>query len=61
MAERRLQPAEVAGAVLATWGEHWLTVYANDRQVFWVITDKAGRSALEARTLATAIANEVVR
>ncbi|MEM7156389.1 MAG: hypothetical protein AAF799_26285 [Myxococcota bacterium] len=61
VAERRLQPAEVEGVRLATWGEHWLTVYANERQAFWVITEKSGRNALEARTLATALANEVVR
>lgn len=58
---RRSQELMVPGAVLATWSEQWLTVYANDQQVFWVIVDAAGKSPRDARNLAAAIAAHAVR
>jgi len=60
LAERRVQEIEVPGALLSTWGEHWLTVYANDRQVFWVVMSETGKTARDARSLAAAIAANIV-
>lgn len=52
----RVQELEIPGAVLATWGEQWLTVYANDVQVFWVVMEDSGTVPRDARNLAAAIA-----
>lgn len=61
VAERRLQGVEVPGVSLATWGEQWLTVYANDRQVFWVVMEGSGKTPRDGRAAATAVAQHVVK
>lgn len=59
--ERRVQPIEIPGALLATWGDQWLTVYANDQQVLWVIMEASGRTPRDGRNLAAALAAHAVQ
>ncbi len=58
--KRRLQQIELPGTLLASWGEGWLTVYANEYQVFWVVMDDAGKTPRESKNLAAAIAASVL-
>lgn len=60
VAQRRLQSVDLPGVWLSTWGEGWLTIYANDSQVVWVIMDDAGLTARAGKAAALAIGTALV-